>query len=129
MISWTLPNTGVAQAQIAQAKAVASSALAQFDDTVLNALRETESALVAYARQLDRHAALQAARDESATGAKQAEQLFHAGKTDYLNVLDAQRTLAANESALAASQAALSTDQIDVFLALGGGWQDTSAAQ
>lgn len=125
LISWTIPNTGIAQAQIAQAKAVASSALANFDDTVLGALRETESALVAYARQLDRHAALQEARNQSAIAARQAEQLFHAGKTDYLNVLDAQRTLATDESALAASQAALSGDQIDVFLALGGGWQDT----
>ena len=129
LISWTVPNTGVAQAQIAQAKAVASSALANFDDTVLGALRETESALVAYARQLDRYAALQEARNQSAIAAKQAEQLFHAGKTDYLNVLDAQRTLATDESALAASQATLSGDQIDLFLALGGGWQDTPATQ
>ena len=128
LISWTVPNTGVAQAQIAQAKAVASSALAHFDETVLGALRETESALVSYARQLDRHASLEEARHQSAIAAKQAEQLFHAGKTDYLNVLDAQRTLATDESALAASQAALSSNQIDVFLALGGGWQDVPAA-
>src|SRR5690606_36254032 len=124
LISWTLPNTGVAQARIAQAKSVAGAALARFDETVLGALRETESALVTYARQLDRHEALQDARRQSALAAAQAEQLFHAGKTDYLTVLDAQRTLAADESALAASQAALSNDQIDLFLALGGGWQD-----
>jgi len=124
LISWTVPNTGAAQARIAQARAGADAALARFDAAVLGALRETESALVAYARQLDRDAALQAARDQSALAAGQAEQLFHAGKTDYLTVLDAQRTLAANESALAASQAALSNDQIALFLALGGGWQD-----
>jgi len=124
LISWTLPNTGVAQARIAQAKSVAGAALARFDETVLGALRETESALVTYARQLDRHEALQDARRQSALAAAQAEQLFHAGKTVYLTVLDAQRTLAADESALAASQAALSNDQIDLFLALGGGWQD-----
>ncbi|MCD0506152.1 TolC family protein, partial [Bordetella petrii] len=111
-----------------QARAGTREALARFDATVLGALRETESALVTYARQLDRHAALQTARDQSALAASQAEQLFHAGKTDYLTVLDAQRTLASTESALAASQAALSTDQIAVFLALGGGWQDTPGA-
>ena len=38
-------------------------------------------------------------------------------------MLDAERTLAANESALAAA-AELSSDQIAVFLALGGGWED-----
>ena len=124
LISWTLPNTGAAQARIAEAEASTRAALARFDGTVLNALRETESALVSYARQLDRDAALTAARDQSRLAAQQARQLFTLGKTDYLTVLDAERTLAANESALAASQAQLSSDQVAVFLALGGGWED-----
>ncbi|MDQ8031200.1 MAG: efflux transporter outer membrane subunit [Bordetella sp.] len=124
LISWTLPNTGAAQARIAEAEASTKAAAARFDGTVLNALRETESALVSYARQLDRDAALAAARDQSKLAAQQARQLFTLGKTDYLTVLDAERTLAANESALAASQAQLSSDQVALFLALGGGWED-----
>lgn len=123
LISWTIPNTGAVQARIAEAEANTKAAVARFDATVLNALRETESALVVYARQLDRDAALRAARDQSAEAASQARQLFQYGKTDYLTVLDAERTLASNESALAASQADLSSDQIAVFLALGGGWE------
>ncbi|WP_447981861.1 efflux transporter outer membrane subunit [Achromobacter kerstersii] len=123
LISWTLPNTGAVQARIAEAEANTKAAVARFDATVLNALRETESALVVYARQLDRNASLRAARDQSAEAASQARQLFQYGKTDYLTVLDAERTLATNESALAASQAELSSDQIAVFLALGGGWE------
>jgi NodT family efflux transporter outer membrane factor (OMF) lipoprotein len=123
LISWTLPNTGAVQARIAEAEANTKAAAARFDATVLNALRETESALVVYARQLDRNASLHAARDQSAEAASQARQLFQYGKTDYLTVLDAERTLATNESALAASQAELSSDQIAVFLALGGGWE------
>lgn len=125
LISWTVPDTGSAQARIAQAEATTRGTLAKFDATVLTALRETESALVSYARQLDRDAALQAARDQSATAAEQARRLFQAGKTDFLTVLDAERTLASSESALAASRAALSSDQVSVFLALGGGWQQT----
>lgn len=124
LISWTLPNTGAAQARIAQAEARAKAALARFDASVLNALRETESALAVYARQLDRDTSLRAARDQAAQAASQARQLFLHGKTDYLTVLDAERTLAAGDSALAASQAELSNDQIAVFLALGGGWQE-----
>jgi outer membrane protein TolC len=123
LISWTIPNTGAAQARIAEAQASTKAAAARFDATVLNALRETESALVVYARQLDRDAALRAARDQSAEAASQASRLFQYGKTDYLTVLDAERTLASNESALAASQADLSSDQIALFLALGGGWE------
>lgn len=123
LISWTLPNTGAVQARIAEAQANTRAAVARFDASVLNALRETESALVVYARQLDREASLRAARDQAAVAASQARQLFQYGKTDYLTVLDAERTLATNESALAASQAELSNDQIAVFLALGGGWE------
>ncbi|WP_025373754.1 efflux transporter outer membrane subunit [Advenella mimigardefordensis] len=123
LISWTLPNTGAAQAAIAQARATADAEYAHFDATVLNALQETESALVIYARQLERHAALKAARDTAAQAASQASALYQAGKTDYLPVLDAQRTLASADSALAASLAQLADMQIDVFLALGGGWE------
>jgi NodT family efflux transporter outer membrane factor (OMF) lipoprotein len=123
LISWTIPNTGAVQARIAQAEAGTRAAYARFDAAVLNALRETESALEVYARELDRHAALQAARDQSAEAAGQARTLYRYGKTDYLTVLDAERTLASNESALAASQAQLASDQITLFLALGGGWQ------
>lgn len=123
LISWTVPNTGAVQARIAQAQASTKAAYARFDATVLNALRETESALVIYARELDRDDALRAARDRSAESAGQARTLYRYGKTDFLTVLDADRTLANTESALAASQAQLTADQINLFLALGGGWE------
>jgi outer membrane protein, multidrug efflux system len=43
-------------------------------------------------------------------------------------VLDARRTQAAAQSALAAAQAELSVDQTTVFLALGGGWETPKTA-
>jgi NodT family efflux transporter outer membrane factor (OMF) lipoprotein len=123
LISWTIPNTGIVRAHIAQANASASGALARFDGTVLTALRETETALDAYARELDRHAALQAARDDSATVASQARRLYQSGRTGYLDALDAERGLASSEATLAASDADLADDQVVLFLALGGGWE------
>jgi outer membrane protein TolC len=94
---------------------------------VLNALRETESALTLYARELDRHAALVAARDQSALAARQSARLYQFGRTDFLSQLDADRTLATAESALAVSSAQLAADQVQLFLALGGGWENTRA--
>lgn len=123
LISWTLPNTGVARARIAQAEATTRVAAARFDGTVLTALREVETALDAYARELERHAALSAARDQSAAVARQARTLYLNGKTGQLESLDAERTLAASEAALATSAAQLAEDQVAVFLALGGGWE------
>lgn len=123
LLSWTLPNNGAAHARIAQAEAGARGALARFDGTVLTALRETETALDAYARELDRHAALQRARDQSETAAQQAQKLYQNGRTAALDALEAQRVLATNEAALASSEAELSSDQVALFLALGGGWE------
>lgn len=128
LISWTLPNTGAVQARIAQAEASTRGALARFDGTVLTALRETETALSAYARELDRHAALQEAREQSAIAADQAQKLYQNGRTAALDALEAQRVLAGNEAALAASDAELANDQVVLFLALGGGWETGTEA-
>ncbi|WP_228529752.1 efflux transporter outer membrane subunit [Diaphorobacter caeni] len=122
LISWSIPVNGTAHARIAQAEASARGALARFDGTVLNALRETEIALNNYARELDRNARLQAARAQSAKVAEETRRLYANGKTGYLDTLDAERVLVNADSALAISQASLSDDQLALFLALGGGW-------
>jgi outer membrane protein TolC len=48
------------------------------------------------------------------------------GRATALDVIDAQRTLAADEQSLAQLQSTISEDQIAVFLALGGGWETGS---
>jgi outer membrane protein TolC len=128
LISWAPPLTSSARSHIAQAEAGTAGALAHFDGVVLNALRETESALTVYARELDRNAALKAARDQSALAAAQSDKLYRFGRTDFLTKLDADRTLANAESAVAASDALLAADQVTLFLALGGGWESSHGA-
>jgi len=123
LISWSVPNTGVVQAHIAQAEAGTRAAVARFDGKVLGALRETETALDAYAHELQREQQLQRSRDAAQEVARQARRLYQGGKTGYLPALDAERSLAQAEAALAASQAKLADDQVTLFLALGGGWE------
>ncbi len=132
LISWTLPNTGVVQSRIAQAEAGTRGALAKFDGTVLTALRETETALGNYARELDRRAALEASRDQSAIVARQARQLYQNGRKPATSIRSTPSARwPPSESALAASEAQLSDDQVMLFMALGGGWEpeDTNLAQ
>jgi outer membrane protein TolC len=95
----------------------------------LEALRQAETAMETYARDRDRAAALGRARDSAATSAGQAGKLFRFGRSDFLNVLSAQGSLATAEASHAAAEAGLVDDQIAVFLALGGGWQRDSAQQ
>ena len=123
LLSWTVPVSGSTRLRIAQAGASADAALAHFDGAVLTALREVETALAVYAKELDRNAALKAARQQSALAASQARALQRAGRTDFLSALDAERTLASADGTLAASDAQLATDQVSLFLALGGGWE------
>ena len=127
LISWTLPGEGE-HARIRATEAGADAALARFDGVVLNALRETETSLAVYAHELDRNAALRSARDEAAKAEAQAQTLYRGGRSPYLANLDAQRTLAGAEGALAASDGQVAADQVNLFLALGGGWASNAAS-
>ncbi|MFB9159394.1 TolC family protein, partial [Chromobacterium violaceum] len=122
LISWTIPDRG-ARARVKAAEADADAALAHFDGVVLNALRETETALTFYAKDLERNADLRSARDNARAAAQDNRRLYAAGRAPYLASLDADRALAGNESALAASDAQVALDQVNLFLALGGGWE------
>lgn len=122
LISWTFPNRVAARARIAEAGAAADVAAAQFDAAVIEALRQTETALSAYARELDRNRRLALARDSAAQAADQAGRLYRFGRTDLLSLLTAQANLANAEATLAASDASVADRRVDVFLALGGGW-------
>jgi NodT family efflux transporter outer membrane factor (OMF) lipoprotein len=120
-VTWEL-NHSAARARIAAADAAQVADLARFDGVVLAALREVESALNAYDHDLERQTRLIAARTQAASAVADARRLQAAGRTGALSTLDAERTLAAADSALAALRAQIAEDQVAIFLALGGGW-------
>ena len=128
LITWTLPSRG-AHARIRATEAGADAALAQFDQTVLNALQETQTALSNYARALDRQASLHQALDEASHAAEQNRRLYQAGRSPYLSSLDAERTRASTAAAAADADSAVSQAQVALFLALGGGWQGADAGR
>ncbi|MBH0113872.1 efflux transporter outer membrane subunit [Novosphingobium sp. YJ-S2-02] len=132
LLSWNFPYRAEVRARIDGAEAQVKADIAQFDATVLEALRGTEEALDTYARDREQAQALGRAADSAATSASQAGKLFRYGRSDFLSLLDAQGALASARVSHAAAQAALIDDQISVFLALGGGWQqagDTTSGE
>ena len=126
LISWSFPNFAVARARIRQARASAEGALATFDGTVLSVLQETEEALANYAGETDRNAALRSARDLNREAVRIVRLRYTAGAQSFIDVLDAERSLADADAQLAQSDALLTTDQIAVFKALGGGWENVA---
>ncbi|RKP44225.1 efflux transporter outer membrane subunit [Pararobbsia silviterrae] len=127
LISWNFPINGQRE-RVHEAEASASGALASFDGVVLNALRETESELATYSSDLAREDALKTARASASKTADQTHRLYLAGRQSSLADLDAMRTLASVDGQVAGAEAAVSIDQVDLFLALGGGWEQTPPA-
>jgi NodT family efflux transporter outer membrane factor (OMF) lipoprotein len=127
LISWNFPNMEVARSRLKQSEAGADAALATFDGTWLGALEETESALAAYAGELDRLAALRRAAVEAGEAARIARLRYEAGRESFQVVLDAERTLAQIQATVAQSEQQRATYLVSLFLALGGGWQESAA--
>ena len=126
LISWDL-NRSAVHARIAAANADTAASLATFDGTVLRALQETDTALSSYARILERRQALGTTQAEAATAVRIVRARQREGLGDFLAVLDAERTNADAEAALARSNQDVASAQIDLFRALGGGWEHTAA--
>lgn len=125
LIKWSFPNIGVARAQIRSAEAGGDLALATFDGVVLNALQETETALSAYANELDRNRALRSARASAAEADRLSKLRFDAGLDSFLNRLINQRTLATADAQLAASDLSVAQAQVALFKALAGPWNES----
>jgi outer membrane protein, multidrug efflux system len=121
-VNWQA-NQSAARARIDAANAGAKAALAHFDGVVLAALRDIETSLNVYVHDLQREAKARSSRDEARKAAADLRRLEIGGRATEFSVLDAQRSLAAAEQSFAQIQSALADDQVDVFLALGGGWQ------
>jgi len=122
-ISWALFDLGHVQARIAASKAAREGAVLQYEKTVLNALEETENSLVTHARARERLVHDETAFKASSTAAGLARVRYENGASDFLQVLDAERTLLESEDRLARSRTEAATSLIAVYKALGGGWQ------
>ena len=128
LLSWSFPNILVARAHMKEAGAQTAAALAHFDGVVLQALRETETALTVYDAELRHHAALTAARASADEAQRLAVIQFKAGTASILDLLTAQTAAVAGDQAVAASDQAIADDQVAVFEALGGGWETRSSS-
>jgi NodT family efflux transporter outer membrane factor (OMF) lipoprotein len=128
-INWNFFNQSAARARVRQAKASQAAALASFDSVVLGALRETEQALALYGAALEHRACLGQAREEIHGAFEIARHGQTAGALSNLDLLTTEQSLVALDAAVAASDAGLVLDQIALFKALGGGWENNPAGR
>jgi multidrug efflux system outer membrane protein len=122
-IFWAAFDLGRVRARIRAADARTEAALAQYEQRVLLALEETENALVDFQRQQARRDLLRTVVQASQKAAGLARLRYQFGVSDFLAVLDAERTRLVAEDLLADSETRTALTLIAVYKALGGGWE------
>jgi len=122
-LSWAAFDLGHVAARIRAANARADAELDQYQQTVLEALEETENALANFGRERARRDALVDAVASSERAASLADIRYEAGAIDFLAALDAHRTVLLQQMQLSESQTRTVTAMIAVYKALGGGWE------
>lgn len=103
-ITWEGPDLRRVRADIAIADVETERAYAQYEAVVLQALADVEIALSNYANEVARRVDLENAVRAARQSAELAQLRFDEGLDDFLDVLDAQRTLLDTEDQLAQSQ-------------------------
>jgi len=122
-ISWAGLNVQRVRSGVKASEARADEAKANYQRTVLGALEDVDNALVGYNQQRVRVQKLDEQATQSTRAAELARIRYEAGATDYLELLDAQRTQLSAEDQLAEAEAGINLQAIALYKALGGGWQ------
>lgn len=125
-LHWPILEMGRVRARIAAADAGALEHLALYEQTVLGALEETESALARFAHALQEQDYLQAAASAGRDAAGLARLRFEGGAADFLQVLDSERTQLEIEDRLAQSKMRAALAMVAIYRAVAGAWHDTA---
>jgi multidrug efflux system outer membrane protein len=128
-ISWAAFDLGRVRARISSAKAQTDAALAGYEGAVLNALEDTEGALITYGRSQSRRESLRVAAAASDKASDLARRRFEGGLIDFLEVLDAERTALSAELLLSQSRADAAVSLVADYKALGAGWAVSEQAR
>ncbi|MGA0334119.1 MAG: efflux transporter outer membrane subunit, partial [Kiritimatiellia bacterium] len=113
---------GRLRAQVEVREAQALQAELGYRQQMLTALQEVENALTSYQQEQERLQKLQEGVAAAEATVVQVRSLYENGLVTFLNVLDAERNLAAQQDAAAASLGQSSRNLVDVYRAFGGGW-------
>lgn len=116
-------DAGKLDAKVDQASAKEKQALANYEGAIQTAFREVNDALVNLRQYTEREQALYRSQEAAKKALELSENRYQSGYSSYIDVLEAQR--AYNDSGLAFVQSRQSRliATVDLFKALGGGWQ------
>jgi len=123
-VQWEIFEAGSIRANIRVQNARQEQALDAYQQIVLVALEDAENALTAYAREQVRRESLRQSVTANEQALEISTQLYKSGLTDFLQVLDTERSLYESQDELVQSDQSVSLDLVQLYKALGGGWTD-----
>jgi outer membrane protein TolC len=121
-IDWSFLDFGRVRARIAAAQAEGRGEQARYEQVVLQALEETENALVGYGQARKEDEQLTLAARESAEAVRLARLRYEAGAIDLFEVLDAQRTHLVAQDAAVQGRTRSYENLVLLYKAMAGGW-------
>jgi NodT family efflux transporter outer membrane factor (OMF) lipoprotein len=122
-ISVPIFENGQLKATLHLNEAQQKEAALNYQNTVLTALHEVDNALTAYRMEQARRQQLMEAVSAGRLALDLARQRYAQGVTDFLTVLDTQRSLLVNELQLADTTTTVSNNLVTLYKVLGGGWE------
>ncbi|MEJ2515857.1 MAG: efflux transporter outer membrane subunit [Gammaproteobacteria bacterium] len=128
-LTWAAFDLGSVRARIRAAEAEADVALATYEQVVLRALEETETALARYGRSRAAEQRLIVAAEASDRAAELARIRYRNGVDSFLTVLDAERRQLEAQDQLARAETDTARALVTVYKALGGGWGSDEAVE
>jgi NodT family efflux transporter outer membrane factor (OMF) lipoprotein len=99
-----------------------------FQKTVLRAWKEVDDALTAYREAQHRRADVARSVTENQAALQAARQRYSEGAIDFLNIISTQAQLLQSENDLADNDTQIAIDLVNLYRALGGGWEVADVA-
>jgi len=128
-VSQTLFDGGRLRSQLRSQQAATEAALATYRQAVLTSLEDVENALISLRAARERQAQFAIALEASTNSAILARTLYRSGLTDFQQLLEAERSLLSARDGLAASRGDEALALVQLYRALGGGWDPDGPIQ
>ena len=121
-VRWNILNFGRYRNNVRLQEYLYQESVARYRQTVLDAAEEVDNRLSAYVKERVRVKKLQAAMEAYDSALEVSETRYREGKADFQRVLDSQREKLVYEIEYIRSKAKITSNVIDLYRALGGGW-------
>ncbi len=121
-IKWNIFGSGDRVNATREARAALDSSIQSFNEKMLTALQEVESAMSQYESSIKQIVALREAVNQNEETLTLSLELYKQGLAPFQNVLDAQRSLLTYQNYLVQAHGSSLIYLVQLYEALGGGW-------